>query len=229
MNHPFGPATSTPEPRNPRPQPSRLGAWLVVIAACGCLVGCGGLLKPSGATARHYVLTPLPAAAATNPQPEALAVGVGPVKLASYLSNTSLAVRQGINEIEYFPLTLWAQRLDTGVQSVLAANLAALLPTDQIRLSSWHSQDVAVGVYVNIEQFDVDVGGRGVLVARWRILSPGGEKTLKSGGYRADRQGASPSEDSSGAVATLSGLLADFSRQLAEAIRESASPRDPVN
>ena len=78
------------------------------------------------------------------------------MKLAAYLFNTSLAVRKGTNEIDYLPSALWAERLDTGLQRVLAANLATLLPTDQIRLSAWRSEDVSVEVYVAIERFDVD-------------------------------------------------------------------------
>ena len=116
-----------------------------------------------------------------------MAVGVGPVKLAAYLFDTSLAVRKGTNEIDYLPSAFWAERLDTGLQRVLAANLSTLLPTDQIRLSAWQSTDVSVEVYVAIEQFDVDAGGAGVLAAWWRILSPGGEKTLKAGECRLAR------------------------------------------
>ena len=101
---------------------------------------------------------------ATTPR-SSVAVGVGPVKLAAYLFNTSLAVRKGTNEIEYLPTAFWAERLDAGLQRVLAANLVTLLPTDQIRLSAWESGDVSVEVYVAIERFDVDANGGGVLVA----------------------------------------------------------------
>ena len=149
-----------------------------------------------------------------------MAVGVGQVKLPAYLFDLSLAVRRGTNEIEYLPSVLWAERLDTGVQRVLAANLATLLPTDQIRLSAWRSDEVAAEVYVVIEQFDVDSTGRAVLVAWWRILSPGGEKTLKAGETRLARQGPPPDTSPSGAIATLSELVADFSRQLAQALKE---------
>ena len=153
-----------------------------------------------------------------------MAVGVGPVKLAAYLFNTSLAVRKGTNEIEYLPTAFWAERLDAGLQRVLAANLATLLPTEQIRLSAWESGDVSVEVYVAIERFDVDATGGGVLVAWWRILSPGGEKTLKAGESRLARQGPPPDADPSGAVATLSELVADLSRQVAQAVNETAKP-----
>jgi len=196
---------------------------LLALAACLTLTGCS-FLKPAKPTARHFVLTPM---LASGPGPAAsgtIAVGVGQVKLPAYLFNTSLAVRKGTNEIEYLPSVIWAERLDTGFQRVLAANLAIVLPTDRIHLSAWQKDDVAAEVYVTIEQFDVDAGGRGVLVARWRILSPGGEKILKAGSSRLTRQGPSPDAGASGTVATLSELVADFSRPIAQAIGDATPP-----
>ena len=46
---------------------------------------------------------------------------------------------------------------------------------------------------------------------------------LKAETSRLSRQGPPPDEGASGAVATLSDLLADFSRQLAQALREATS------
>jgi uncharacterized lipoprotein YmbA len=204
-------------------RPRRISAWaglLLGLAAGGCQTGCS-FLKPARETARHFVLTPIPAVGQTKAAPGGLAVGVGQVKLPAYLFNTSLAVRKGTNEVEYLPSALWAERLDTGFQRVLAANLATLLPTERVCLSAWRSEDVAAEVYVTLEQFDVDAGGRGVLVARWRILSPGGEKLLKAGEGRFSGQGPSPDAGASGAVATLSELVADLSRQLARALQEA--------
>ena len=198
---------------------SGLASLCLALAACVSLTGCGAF-KPAHDTARHFVLTPLPAAGLEKVAPGALAVGVAQVKLPAYLFDTSLAIRKGTNEIEYLPSVFWAERLDTGVQRVLAANLATLLPTDQIRLSAWRSGEVAAEVYVVINQFEVDSTGRAVLAAWWRILSPGGEKTLKAGESRLSRQGPSPDTSPSGAVATLSELVAELSRQLAQALKE---------
>ena len=193
---------------------------LLALATGAVVTGCS-FLKPVTSTARHFVLTPLVAAGPVTIPRVALAVGVGQVKLPAYLFDTSLAVRKGTNEIVYQPSTIWAERLDTATQRVLAANLATLLPTDQIRLSAWRTEDVAAEVHVTIEQFDVDAGGRAVLVAWWRILAPGGEKILKAGETRLNRQGPSPDTNPSGAVATLSDLMGDLSRQLAQALKEA--------
>jgi len=196
----------------------RFAALLLALVACVCLTGCS-LLKPAHDTARHFVLTPLPAAGPVEVAPGALGVGLGQVKLPAYLLDTSLAVRKGTNEITYLLGTLWAERLDTGIPRVLAANLRSLLPTDQIRLSAWRTEDVRAEIHVTIERFDVDSSGGAALVAWWRILSPGGEKTLHTGESRLTRPGPSPDADPSGAIATLSELMAEFSRQLAQALK----------
>jgi uncharacterized lipoprotein YmbA len=200
------------------PMPVRL---LLALALSVSLTGCFGFLKPAKPTARHFVLSTVPPSEPAATTGGGVAVGVGPVKLAAYLFNTSLAVRKGTNEIDYLPATFWAERLDAGLQRVLAANLATLLPTDQIRISAWQNVDVAAEVYVSIDQFDVDARGQGMIVAWWRVLSPGGEKTLKAGECRLTRQGPAPDADPSGAVATLSELAADLSRQVAQAVKET--------
>ena len=234
MNSPLEAGVSTAGNRSHLPPEFRtiaecLAALLGLLALVGGVTGCS-FLKPAKPTALHFVLTSLPAAGSTSPAPAGLAVGVGQVKVPGYLFDTSLAIRHDTNRIEYLPSILWAERLDTGLQRVLGANLATLLPTDRVRLSAWRSEDVGAEVYVVINQFDVDASGRGVLVAWWRILSPGGEKTLKAGESRLTAEGPPAAADPSGAVATLSHLVADFSRQLAQAVREAtASQAAPVS
>lgn len=200
---------------------SRTALAVCLIAPAVLLTGCFGFLKPAPSGSRYFVLTPLPVADQRASNPAAPVVGLGRVKLPSYLLDSSLAIRNGPNEVNYLGEVLWAERLDSGFQRALAANLATLLPTDQIRLNAWNSDEVRGELLVTVEQFDLDTRGNGVLVAWWRIMSPGGEKTIKAGEARFTRTGPAPDTDPSGAVATLSNLLADLSRQLAQAIQES--------
>jgi hypothetical protein len=199
-------------------------ALLAAMALFAAVSGCS-FLKPAKSSARHFVLSPVPAIGTATVAPGSIAVGLGKVKIPAYLFSTSLAVRKGTNEVEYLPSTFWAERLDSGFQRVLAANLAILLPTDRIPLSAWQRNEVMAEVYVTLEQFDVDASGNGVLVARWRILSPGGDKVLKAGSSRLSRQGPPPDPGVSGAIDTLSALVADFSGQLAQALQEITSTR----
>jgi len=209
---------------------SLLPRLLLTLFACVGLTGCLSFLKPSKGSARYFLLTPLPARATNTLAAGSVAVGVARVKVPDYLLDTSLAIRRGTNEINYVLSSVWAERLDSGLQTTLAANLGSLLPTDQIRLSAWQSQDVSVEVQVTIEQFDVDAGGQGVLIAWWRVLSPGGEKILKAGTSRLSRKGPSPDTDPAGAVATLSDLVAELSRNVSDAIvATQATPAAPSN
>jgi uncharacterized lipoprotein YmbA len=191
---------------------------LMFLALTGC-----SLLTPARSTTRSFVLAGIPATGRDSTNSTHLAVGLGTVRLPAYLSHSSIAIRKGTNEIEYLDSSVWAERLDAGLQRVLAANLEELLATGRICLSSWRKNDVSAEVYVGIQQFDVNETGTGMLVARWRILSPGGDKILKSGLARLSRQGPAPQADASGPVATLSELTADFSRQLAQAIRDTSA------
>lgn len=202
----------------------RSAALLAVMGSLFTGVSGCSFLKPAKSTARHFVLTPVSAIGSATVTPGSIAVGLGQVKTPAYLFDTSLAVRTGINEIEYLPSILWAERLDSGFQRVLAADLAILLPTDRVPVSAWRRDEVAAEVYVILEQFDVDTSGRGVLVARWRILSPGGDKVLKAGSSRLSRQGPPPDRGVSGPIGTLSELVADFAGQLTPALKEATSP-----
>ena len=209
--------------KNTLPTGIRSAALLAVMGSLFTGVSGCSFLKPAKSTARHFVLTPVSAIGSATVTPGSIAVGLGQVRIPVYLFNTSLAVRTGTNEIQYLPSTFWAERLDSGFQRVLAANLAILLPTDRVLLSAWQRNEVMAEVYVTLEQFDVDATGRGVLVARWRILSPGGDEVLKAGSSRLSRQGPPPDPGVSGSIRTLSDLVADFAVQLAPLLKETTS------
>ena len=196
---------------------------ILALLVCLTLTGCFGFLKPARSSARSFVLTAIQSDAATTGLPSTAGVGVGPVKVPTYLFDSSLAVRTGTNEVSYQTSVLWAERLDNGIQRVLAANLSILLPSDSVRLSAWRSQDVSAEVYVTVNRLDIDDKGQGVLTARWRISAPGGEKILKTGTSQFTRTGPAAGSDPSGAINTLSELVSDLSRQLAQAIREVAA------
>ena len=190
--------------------------FLAAAALCVTATGC---FSPHTVATRHFILTPAPVTAAAT---TGIRVGVGVVKMPNYLLGNSLAVRTNAGEFVYLEGALWAERLDNGFVRVLAADLSAKIPTDQVRLGAWRPDDVAVEVYVTVAQFDVDEAGTGTLVAWWRITAPGGAKVLKSGEARLTKAGKAPATDSQNIVTTLSDLTATFSQTLAEAVREVA-------
>jgi uncharacterized lipoprotein YmbA len=189
---------------------------LATVALCATTTGC---FSPHTVATRHFILTPAPATAAAT---SGIRLGVGVVKMPDYLLGNSLAVRKNAGEIRYLEGALWAERLDKGFARVLAADLSAMIPTDQVRLGAWLADDVTLEVHVTVEQFDVDQAGTGILAAQWRITAPGGAKVLKSGETRLTKAGKSPASDSQNIAATLSELTATFSQMLAETVREVA-------
>ena len=199
---------------------SRLQLFALVCSACLLLGGC--LLKPVKVSTRRFILAPISAAEKASPAAEQLSVGVGFVKMPAYLLRNSIAVRKGVSEIEYLDDSLWGERLDQSFQQTLGANLSILLPSDRVYVSAWERDQVKVRVFVNMEQFDVDTQGRGTLIAWWRITAAGSDKLLKSGQARLARTGPAPRGNPQVIVTTLSGLTAEFSRELAQAIHQSA-------
>ena len=139
---------------------------LLAVGSIGLsLAGCS-FLKPSGVTPRSFVLTPLPAASASASQPSAgPTVGIGYVTIPGYLSGKPMAMRQHTNEVVYLETAGWGERLDVGLQRVLAADLGALIPTERVRLSVWRTEEVTVEVRVSVERFDVSSHGEALLVA----------------------------------------------------------------
>ena len=186
--------------------------YLAVMSATLGVVSCSFLKSPP-AGPRSFMLTALPAASAGSQStgPETLTLGMGLVKVPGYLLRRSMAVRQDNNEVVYLDKAMWAERVDTGLQRVLASNLGALLSTDKVRLAPWRSEETSVEVHVQVERFDVDVRGEAMLTAWWRVLSRGGRDVIASGHFSASRSGRPPAEDPGGAAASLSALAAELS------------------
>ena len=195
-------------------------ARLMLVAVAGTLLtGC--LLKRVTVSTRHFILSPISTNEAAAAAPGHLSVGIGFVKMPSYLLRNSIAIRNGTNEIEYLEDALWAEGLDQCFQRTVAANLSRLLSSGSIYLTDWSRDQVMVRVFINVQQFDVDTRGIGTLIARWRITAPDSDIPLKSGHARLDRTGASPRGNPEVIATTLSDLAAEFSRELAQSIRES--------
>ncbi|MFZ2642442.1 MAG: ABC-type transport auxiliary lipoprotein family protein, partial [Verrucomicrobiia bacterium] len=105
-------------------------------------------------------------------------------------------------------------------------NLSSLLSSDRVVLSAWQRSEVKAEVYLAVQRFECNAQGQVILEARWRITSPGGEKTLRTDHTQITRQGPVFRTDADGAVGELSKALADLSRQIATSVQSiSVSPK----
>ena len=204
-------------------RPSYLHLLLIMFSLCLLLGGC--VIKPARVPTRHFVLAPIAGREHSPTAAQPPFVEVPFVKMPSYLLRDSMVIRTSAEEVESLETALWAERLDQSFRQTLAENLSQLLASDRAYLSASERDRLVVRVSVNVEQFDVDTEGRGTLLAEWRLTAAGADKSIKRGQARLIRSGPLPRGNPQAVAATLSALLAEFSRDLAPALRESAQAR----
>ena len=187
-------------------------ASLSVVLLTGCL------LKTATVPARHFVLAPIPPDESGPAPKEHASVEIGFVKMPAYLLRDSIAVRNGLNEIEYLENSLWAERLDQSFQRALMTDLDGSLP-ETVHFADSERNRQTVKIFINVHRFDVDTKGRGTLVAQWRIAAADGARSLTSGYTSLDRTGVSPRGNPAAIAATMSELTAEFSNELARSLK----------
>jgi uncharacterized protein len=192
-----------------------------------CLLLATGCSSPP---TRFYVLSAVSdsVAAVTAQADRDVAVGVGPVELPEYLDRPQIVTRSGQNALNLAEFDNWAEPLKDNATQVLAENLAVLLPSRRIVTYPWkRATPVDMQLVAKITRFDHAEDGETVLSTRWRLLSGDGSKELLA---RESRYLERPAGGSYGAtVAAMSRALAQFSRDVAGAIRSerSESRRSP--
>lgn len=197
---------------------------LVPMCSLSVLLG-GCVIKPARVPTRHFVLVPIPAPEHAPTVAQQPSVEVGFVKMPSYLLRDSMVVRKSADEVEYLETALWAERLDHSFRQRLAQNLSILLVSDRAYLAAAERDRVLLRVSVDVQQFDVDTEGRGTLLAGWRLAATGADKAIRTGQVHLIRSGPSPRGNPQAVATTLSALTADFSRELVQALGESAQRR----
>ena len=200
----------------------RLGMTIIIVVGAVMLVGCLGSSKTP--PTRYYTLnspfkTDTQTSAAAHQEDPAIAVG--PVRVPRYLNRQEILTRSGRNEFQIAELHKWAEPLEENLARVIAENLSSLVPTDRITRFPWkRSVEVEFQVTLEVVQFDTDIKGNSTLIVRWQILKRDGKTVLmsKKSHYSAKVSG----EGYDARVATMNQTVEDLSREIAEAIRNSA-------
>ena len=198
------------------PYPRRL-----IVMALPSLFLTGCLLRTATVPPRHFVLAPIPAEEFGSSSSSKLSVEIGFVKMPAYLLRDSIAVRTCANEIEYLQNALWAERLDQSLERTIAVNLCRLRSSNGLDLANLPGDQVPMKILINVDRFDVDTQGQGVLIARWRIVAPGSNMLLSVGNTRLIRTAAPPRGKPEVIATTLSDLTAQLSRDIAQSVREA--------
>jgi uncharacterized lipoprotein YmbA len=192
--------------------------WAVLLVVGGC--------SPFGAGTRHqtenYVLNSL-YSEETQPQPLAdlsdIGVLVGPIRMAMYLDRSDVVIRNSRNEVEIADFASWAGPLRENFSRVLAENLSHWLNTKKVAIfPGTKLRFFDYNVQMNVARFDGRPGDKAHLRVRWLIMDKKRKRMLYNDLTTLSRPTENDSIESM--VAAQSGLLVDFSREIAEAIKD---------
>ena len=148
-------------------------------------------------------------------------VAVGPITLPEVVDRPQFVLRAGPNEVSVVELHRWAGPLRSEIPRVIADNLAAELKVKRVAAYPQSAGDNAdYRVLVDIQRFDSTMGESVTIDALWTV------KRVSDGALRTGRSTARESSHGGSyetMVAAHSRALATISREIAEAIRSSAS------
>lgn len=166
---------------------------------------------------RFYLLTP-GVAGGGGPPIENLVVGVGPIRLATYLERPQIVVRENSNRLNVHEFDRWGGNLEANISWVVAENLSRSLGTESVVTYPWErpvKPDFQVAI--DIREFEL-VGPREVrLTALWRLVGADGETLHAIRRTRISTPVAG--EGFEFQVAAQSDALARMCREIAEAVR----------
>lgn len=190
-----------------------IGIAILLLSACG-----------KTAPTHFYILHPMSDAGKTSPvaMNDNISIALSPVKMPEHLNRSQIVTRQSRHQVKVDEFNRWAEPLDSSFTLILAENLSILLDTDKISvLNRLKHTPFDYQISVTVIRFDGQMGGDATLICRWSLYG-GKEKTpltiqrssitqpIKGDGYQD-------------LVSTLSRILADLSREIADRI--SASER----
>jgi len=191
-----------------------LGLTLVFLAGCGTT-------RPS----KFYILSPIPAGESVTATGNEPAIGLGPVVMPKYLDRPQIVQRAGDNQLLLAESHRWAEPLANNFTRVLAENLAATIPVDQVAVYPWsRTTRVDYQVSVDVMRFDADADGNAVLSTDWKVQETESEKIITR--KRSTFSEAALATDYAAIVAAQSRLLAAFAREITGIIRSATRVSD---
>lgn len=195
------------------------------LAACGLLLACAGCVSLKRTPeARFFVLRSLveaPAAPATDAG--RAIVGVSGVRLPGHLDRPQVVTWQAPGELRIDEFLRWAEPLQEGLTRTLTEDLAKLLPEHRVIRRPWPGgTSLRCRVVVDVEVFGLRRNGLVRLEGRWTLLPGRDELPFAINRFALERgplASGADGVDAGAGVDTMSELVADLSREIADGIR----------
>ena len=198
-----------------------LALGLMVLLVAGCASS-----PPTNLYTLSAIGVPLTETAA--PQSASAVVAIGPVTLPDYIDRPQIVTRQSPYRLELATYDQWAAPLHDMLPRVLIEDVALRLPSHRVVAFPLVSEgNFDYRVAVDIGRFDVDATGEATLAARWQLYARSTTRALQVADDVLQRRSEG---DGYGAyAASLSGVIADLSGHIAEALRSArASAARPL-
>lgn len=188
-----------------------LAAGLVTLGLIGCA---------SSPPANFYTLAPLVPSESDRPMANGgLALGLGPLNFPVFLDRPQIVSRASANRLAIDEFQRWGGTLQDDFIRVWSENLALLLGTSRILIfPSELRYPLDFRVAADVLSFEGTADGQALLKVRWAVLDPDLDRVLILSEGRYLRPVASPG-DTDALLVALGQVLADFSREVAMALR----------
>lgn len=197
----------------------RMPRLLASVTLMGLLVACS--TSPSN---EYYRLT---ANVAGSPSGESPSLGIGPIAIPAYLDRERLVYALDGNQVQLARSALWAEPLDSGIERVLALNLATRLDTQNVRTFPWHPKRAPdYGVKLTVLTMDANKT-EAQLTVEWLVYRPAGSAPVERRISRLRTPTPAGAEMPTQLPAVFSEMLDELSAEIAEVIRAHAASGTP--
>jgi len=185
----------------------------MTAAALLLMTGCS-----SSPQAKFYTFNTIPHSATVTEDSAMVAIKIGPVTIPDTLDQPQIVTRTGSNTLNLSEFHRWGGDLRDDLERVLGGNIAILLPTNRMTLSQEITlMPIDFQIIVNIRELGGELGGAVTLNADW-LIKPYDDQPIVAG--KSVLQETVLSADYHEFVAAQNRLLAMFSREIADAIKQ---------
>jgi len=197
----------------------------VIIVSIFFLGGCLG--KGTQRPTEFFLLQPLDSSIEKQESAvgEGVVLGIGPVRVRDYLNRPQIVTRTSANEIRIHDFNYWGEPLSTNFTAILAQNLSVLLSTDRILIFPYRSKQelpLEYQVAVDVIRFDGEPGVEATLLVQYYIEEVKENQRKKVLTRQPSFKKPLADKSFETLVATMSDLVADLSRDIAEEIKAAA-------
>jgi uncharacterized lipoprotein YmbA len=147
---------------------------LMIAAALFAVSGCATTPPPT-----FYQLE-IQASTQLSGLERGVAIGVGPVNMATYLDRSQIVTRAEAHKLQLSEANVWAEPLKESITRIIGVNLSNMLQTTRVFKYPLRNRAIllAYRISLDIPRFDGKLGGDAQLVARWTLYKGRGENAL---------------------------------------------------